>query len=89
MIAGPEAAIPKGRAGVSPRIDFDHDVSILITAVDAADHRDGCRYGYSPSHVRPPFGLLPSKSRQQPCPSEAARPSSASMPVPAALRSGS
>ena len=36
IIAGQEAAIQKGRAGVSPRIDFDHDVSILITAVDAA-----------------------------------------------------
>jgi hypothetical protein len=36
IIAGQEAAIQKGRAGVSPRIDFDHDVSILITAVDTA-----------------------------------------------------
>ena len=36
IIAGQEAAIQKGRAGVSPRIDFDHDVSILIAAVDAA-----------------------------------------------------
>ena len=36
IVAGQEAAIQKGRAGVSPRIDFDHDVSILITAVDAA-----------------------------------------------------
>ena len=36
IIAGQEAAIQRGRAGVSPRIDFDHDVSILITAVDAA-----------------------------------------------------
>src|SRR2546429_6970529 len=36
IIAGQEAAIQKGRAGVWPRIDFDHDVSILITAVDAA-----------------------------------------------------
>jgi hypothetical protein len=34
--AGREPAKQKGRAGVSPRIDFDHDVSILITAVDAA-----------------------------------------------------
>src|SRR6476620_5556825 len=30
IIAGQEAAIQRGRAGVSPRIDFDHDVSILI-----------------------------------------------------------
>ena len=36
IIAGQEAAIQEGRAGVSLRIDFDHDVSILITAVDAA-----------------------------------------------------
>src|SRR5258705_13992473 len=35
IIAGQEAAIQKGRAGVSPRIDFDHDVSILITAADS------------------------------------------------------
>jgi len=36
IIAGQEAAIQRGRAGVLPRIDFDHDVSILIAAVDAA-----------------------------------------------------
>jgi hypothetical protein len=36
IIAGQEPSIQKCRTGVSPRIDFDHDVSILITAVDAA-----------------------------------------------------
>ena len=35
FIAGREPAKQKGRTGV-PRIDSDHDVSILITAVDAA-----------------------------------------------------
>ena len=36
IIAGQEPSIQTCRTGVSPRIDFDHDVSILITAVDAA-----------------------------------------------------
>src|SRR5260370_20350017 len=36
IIAGREPAKLKSRAGVSPRIDSGHDVSILITAVDAA-----------------------------------------------------
>ena len=36
IIAGQEPSIQKCRTGVSPRIDFDHDVSILITPVDAA-----------------------------------------------------
>ena len=35
VIAGREPAKQKGRTGVSPRIDSDHDVSILIMAVDA------------------------------------------------------
>ena len=37
VIAGRESAQQKCRTGVSPRIEFDHDVSILITAVDAGD----------------------------------------------------
>src|SRR5258708_35115601 len=41
IIAGQEAAIQKGRAGVSPRIDFDHDVSILITAGVCAPAESG------------------------------------------------
>ena len=36
FIAGREPAKQKGRTGVLPRIDSDHDVSILITAVDGA-----------------------------------------------------
>jgi hypothetical protein len=36
IIAGQEVAIQKGQAGMSPRSYADHDVPILITAVDAA-----------------------------------------------------
>jgi hypothetical protein len=36
IIAGQEPSIQKCRTVVLPRIDFDHEVSILITAVDAA-----------------------------------------------------
>jgi hypothetical protein len=36
VIAGREPAKQKYSTGMSPRTDTDHDVSILITAVDAA-----------------------------------------------------
>jgi hypothetical protein len=36
IMAGREPARQKSSTGMSPRTDFDHDVSILITAVGAA-----------------------------------------------------
>jgi hypothetical protein len=69
FIAGRETAKQKGRTGVLPRIDSDHDVSILIT-VGAAEGRvrgQAPRWKVSMMIMRPPqhghgcesgFGLL-------------------------------
>jgi hypothetical protein len=56
VIAGREPAKQKCSTGMSPRTDFDHDVSILITAVDAAGRVRGeePRWNVSMMIMRPP-----------------------------------
>jgi hypothetical protein len=56
IIARREPAKQKGRTAVLPRIDSDHDVSILITAVDAEGRVRGeaPRWNVSMMIMRPP-----------------------------------
>jgi len=56
VIASQEPAKQKGRDGVWPRIQSDHDVSILITVADAAGRVRGeaPRWKVSMMIMRPP-----------------------------------